>query len=872
MDIKKGINPLDSSKEKSIKSNHSDNTIITKEKIIKAQKRRMLILFIILLALILIIIAGVVFYFFVAKKNDNKSDKTENQEKNTIVAKYKVNTGEEIQFINENLLDKEKYKIELIEEKNRLRNLKQVSAKNKFDYTGEITININFFVKVNSLEKLFENISQLKEVNFSNFDMSEVTNLNSIFSGCSSLENVSFYGVDSRNLQTINFLFKNCINLKNVDLSPLNILNVVTMNSPFQGCQNLTINISTFPKINDDFILGTYSNVNLIANEKIYDKLNILILNNININLNITVFVEQFLDNSCEKGEKEKCKSCCNNVKGNCFLCNDGYYLPINSNNKKVCSPCSIKKHCTRCMGLTSYILCQECEEGYFLDNNICKAIDDRKEEENNESDKKIENNEKESSEDKKQDNEEEKEEEKNEKNNQREFEKEEKEEEKEEKKEKGEEKEEEEEEREKGEEEEEEIEEDKICILGDGEKCKACQEQKGIKNECSECNEGYYLPIDKTPNFKCESCGKIENCISCNGTLNLPTCNKCEIGFTLISNKCEKKSCVIGDNEKCLSCRDYSEECLSCNEGYFLPEDSIDKTKCIKCQLDGCKACSGNIMNNICTECFKNPQIKEGKIIFCKEQEQIDNCSKLDYNNKCISCNKGYKLIDGECILIENTFYAIYKAISIEEPTKIMCNYHLNFQLSDFTMYDNGEIVFPSIINLGNAPMPYIVYTFKSLGFHNVTISVHKTLSGCLGWMFGMCDNLISVKFAKNFDTRYVTSIYNMFCHDNNLTSIDMSYFNTSAIDDMVDVFWMCESISFLNLSNFETSKVTRMEGIFDYCKNLSYIDISSFNMTKVKDTKSMFRNVASNGVIKINKYFGEYKKLIPKNWTIIE
>ena len=81
--------------------------------------------------------------------------------------------------------------------------------------------------------------------------MSEVTSMDSTFSGCSSLESVILDGVDSRNLQTLDFLFKNCQNLKNINLSPLNILNVNSMNSLLQGCQNLTVNISTFPKINN---------------------------------------------------------------------------------------------------------------------------------------------------------------------------------------------------------------------------------------------------------------------------------------------------------------------------------------------------------------------------------------------------------------------------------------------------------------------------------------------------------------------------------------------------------------------------------------------------------------------------------------------
>ena len=901
MSDNKGKSELDSS-EKAIKSHSSDSKIFDKEKIIKKQKRRILILLITLLVLITLIIVGGFIYFFAIKKSD---DKPETQEKNSIIAKYKINSGEEIQLFNDNNLDKENYEIELIDQNNRLRNLRSIRARDTFDFTGEITINIIFFINVNSLERLFENVPQLKEVNFTDFNMSEVTNMDSAFSGCTSLENVFFDGVDSRNLQTMNFLFKNCTNLKNVNLSPLNILNVATMNSPFQGCHNLQVNISSFPKISDDFLLGTFSNLKFIANEKIYDKLNILLLNHININLNITIYVEQYLDNSCEKGEKEKCKTCCNNIRGNCFLCNDGYYLPIYSSNKKVCTSCSIKKHCKKCIGLTSYILCQECEEGYVLDNNICKAINDRKEEEeekekeeNNKSDKEYENKEKEQTdnnesekeyenkensksdnenefkeEDKKENNKSEKEKEKEE-NNKSEKEEDKKENNKSEKEEDREEFYESENEYEIEEEEEKEKEkQEESCILGEGEKCKSCKKEKGMNNQCSECNEGYYLPIDKSQNLKCESCSKLENCISCNGTLNFPICNKCKTGFKLISNKCEKKSCIIGSNEKCMSCKNGTEECLSCNEGYFLPDDSTDKTKCTKCLLDGCKTCSGNIMNSQCSECFKNPKIKDGKIILCNFEEKTEHCSYFDKNNNCIYCDKYYKLVDGECLLINNTFYAVYNVVSTENPTNIMCNYHLDFQLSELTMYDNGEIVYPSILEGRQGyTLTSIVYTFKSLGFHNVTVSIHKTLPNCLGWMFGDCVNLVSVKFDKDFDTRYVTSIYNMFVCDHMLTSVDMSNFNTSNIRDMVDVFWYCDSISYLDLSNFDTSKVTRMEGIFDNCKNLSYIDISSFNMTKVNDTKSMFSNIAKNGVIKIGKHFGDYKKLIPKNWNIIE
>ena len=185
--------------------------------------------------------------------------------------------------------------------------------------------------------------------------------------------------------------------------------------------------------------------------------------------------------------------------------------------------------------------------------------------------------------------------------------------------------------------------------------------------------------------------------------------------------------------------------------------------------------------------------------------------------------------------------------------------------------MYVNNKLVIPSIIDLGNSPLPFIVYTFKSIGLQNVTVSFNTTIKNCIGWMFGTCDNLVSVKFSKNFDTKKVTNIYNMFVADYMLTSIDMSSFDTSNINDMTDTFYSCKSLTSLDLSNFNTSNVRRMEGMFDYCENLKYIDLSSFNMTKVNNTKSMFSFTAKNGTIIINDLFGNYKNLIPKNWTII-
>ena len=51
-------------------------------------------------------------------------------------------------------------------------------------------------------------------------------------------------------------------------------------------------------------------------------------------------------------------------------------------------------------------------------------------------------------------------------------------------------------------------------CIIGKGEKCKKCNDNITLKNQCQSCNEGYFLPEDENK-FKCEICD-LNGCIQC--------------------------------------------------------------------------------------------------------------------------------------------------------------------------------------------------------------------------------------------------------------------------------------------------------------------------------------------------------------------
>ena len=86
------------------------------------------------------------------------------------------------------------------------------------------------------------------------------------------------------------------------------------------------------------------------------------------------------------------------------------------------------------------------------------------------------------------------------------------------------------------------------------------------------------------------------------------------------------------------------------------------------------------------------------------------------------------------------------------------------------------------------------------------------------------------------------ITSTNLMFAVCRDLTSIDLSSFDTSKVTTMGHMFEECNDLTKLNLSNFDTSKVTNMGWLFNNCYNLTTLDLSSFDTSKVKYMWAMF------------------------------
>ena len=70
------------------------------------------------------------------------------------------------------------------------------------------------------------------------------------------------------------------------------------------------------------------------------------------------------------------------------------------------------------------------------------------------------------------------------------------------------------------------------------------------------------------------------------------------------------------------------------------------------------------------------------------------------------------------------------------------------------------------------------------------------------------------------------VTNMSSMFSNCNNLTTLDVSNFNTINVTDMNNLFYSCYSLKNLDVSNFDTSKVTDMSYMFYICNSLTALD----------------------------------------------
>ena len=111
---------------------------------------------------------------------------------------------------------------------------------------GELNIiTMKWDYQVDDCEDMFSDLTNLIEVDLSNFDGTKITTMNYMFCDCTNLESVNFTNLKTPSLIDMGGLFIGCESLKSADLSHLDTSSVINMGSIFSGCTSLTsVNLS----------------------------------------------------------------------------------------------------------------------------------------------------------------------------------------------------------------------------------------------------------------------------------------------------------------------------------------------------------------------------------------------------------------------------------------------------------------------------------------------------------------------------------------------------------------------------------------------------------------------------------------------------
>ena len=340
----------------------------------------------------------------------------------------------------------------------------------------------------------------------------------------------------------------------------------------------------------------------------------------------------------------------------------------------------------------------------------------------------------------------------------------------------------------------------------------------------------------------------------------------------------------------------------ITCQKGYYNPDDDLTMEQCIKCSLERCSKCNGTYEYNECIDCGDLINVyNNSRIIKCNntcETGSEEKCLTC-YEDKiqCKSCNIGYKLVNGKCkpdFLIK----AIYNTNKDGDIIYLFSSGSYSY-LTQMIIED--EIIIPKY---GDHE-----YQFQKAGNHTVYLKFRKasgysskegffsnkeklisvTFSDfneylpdiALSALFSGCSNLIEVDLSKMvLDYSYKTSSmfaecvslkkvnmvnkkYNintitqkMFLNCRSLISLDLSNFDVTKVTDFQEMFSGCSSLQSINLKNFRlNSSQTYINDMFKNCYSLKSLDLSSFQPKHIKKMSNLFYNCYSLTSINISR-----------------
>ena len=93
---------------------------------------------------------------------------------------------------------------------------------------------------ITDMSSMFQKCSNLKFLDFTNFDTKNVSNMYFMFNGCSTLTSLDLTNFNTKNVSNMYGMFCDCSKLTSLDLTNFNTAKVTNMGNMFLGCSNLT--------------------------------------------------------------------------------------------------------------------------------------------------------------------------------------------------------------------------------------------------------------------------------------------------------------------------------------------------------------------------------------------------------------------------------------------------------------------------------------------------------------------------------------------------------------------------------------------------------------------------------------------------------
>jgi len=120
------------------------------------------------------------------------------------------------------------------------------------------------------------------------------------------------------------------------------------------------------------------------------------------------------------------------------------------------------------------------------------------------------------------------------------------------------------------------------------------------------------------------------------------------------------------------------------------------------------------------------------------------------------------------------------------------------------------------------------------------IKVGWNNSPSSC-GNMFNGIQEITSIDLSE-FDTSNVSDMSFMFSECINLEALDIRNLNLSSVTSFNSMFKSCISLKAIDLSNLDASLATTISGMFSHCSSLTYINLSNIKLGSLKDMSYLF------------------------------